>query len=381
VNTFERSAVFYKVATKVLGAWVVLVVVSVVLFGYLVRRPQIVLWVEELEPSSAYLRGEEELRAGGDLDEAIALFQKGASYFHGLYEENGFGRHYEQWVRGILLSANAYKDNGGAEYTNEAKELYREVIALLPGISQGQAFVSLGELYLEEEDYGSALDLFEEAIPFCESETYLQARFYRGYAQAKSGNRDRAVEDWYYYVRFFYGKTQEWVYDIMYESQEAGHPLADFITGRIAQNRGDTHTARLLLERFLQAYPQDRAAKYYLAVMDGGIYEDEGLLDLEWLLSPGSAEEANNDLFVDIYSTSGLEGLLKAEIEAQDTENEISEVEIWQNGEKIGEWTIQPGGDMAYLVEVSCKKGRTIFFLFIPYFFYVKPDNIASFFA
>jgi len=327
-----------------LAAWGLVLLASLVLLGYLAANPRKMLWIEAAHPSAAYGLGDDWLNKG-DFAKAIREYERGRDYFKKLYEKDQLESHRKQMVLGILKLANAYSLRGRTQTLSTvdrndaltgAVRYYDEAIALEPGMSEGQPFLSRGDALLQLERYKESAASYLEAIESGRGMTALRAIYGRGIGYVEMNSPEKAADDWYDFLRYSDGIGKEDLEKIA-ALPESGNPRWKAAAGGALFLLGEKNQARSLIEEYAASAPYDRFGKYLLAeAANRPFHEDSGIIGLDECF-PEKKETPRKlgSAWIDLYASHSGMFLLTAGLSSAATESALPQVTIHGKNENI----------------------------------------------
>ena len=341
--------------------WSLIFLISLSGFYFFGDKPGWVLWVEEYQPSTAYERGKVKLKKG-DKREALELFRSGQQYFYKLYSDTGLEKMKIYWLTGVLLEANLLKSFTGEQDINTALMKYEQIKDQAPYLSDGQACVSLGELYTRKSEFKKAIEAYAKAIDFgCE--TYrIESLYGRGYGFLEEKKFAEAAKDWRLYARYAQKPLPQWISQQMHEFPDGFDIAGTYVRAIGAFSLGKKEDAKARFSEYNRQYPSDRGSKYYCNILNGDEYKPEyGAISFDTIF-PSSMEAIlrASEIWIDLYSGSESEIIFSLEMANRPGYSGHSIVVLINNGVIMQEWSVDHPDFLAYSSAMKLKKGKNI---------------------
>lgn len=263
-------------------------------------NPEIMLYIEEVQPGAANQRGLALIREGKN-DEALRSFERGYDYFLEIYKRTGERRHRLQVVQALLGIAHVYKNRPFPEDWRQARDVYQQAIELEPDWPGGQPYLSLGEVLLTLNEPEPAIEAFTRSLERSSGRFDLKALLGRGISHIVSGNSASAADDLYAYIRYGLSavSVEQWATIQTMDPEAVPNPKALFVRAIADYHLGEADQALDGLEDYATHAPGDPAARFYYSVI-GGETEASG--------APGPFTESSGELFDQVYRPLPTEG-------------------------------------------------------------------------
>ena len=358
-RTMEAMKVRSSLDARIVGLWLLLLVILFPLLAYLSTHPGIVLRLEASQPSEAYGRGLQLLQQGRRA-EAFAEFEKGRDFFMRLYEESRSENHKKQAVLCALAIANALTESGNPSDLNRALAYFAESIRLAPDISEGQPYLGEGNAYRRLGRYQEAVDAYAEATRRGNALLILDLLYWRGFSFLQLEKPDEAADDWYEYLRFTEKNIapEQWVE--FSRIPKCRNPRCHFILGYAALSLQNVEAARKHLETYLQSIPDDRCAKYLLSSLTfSPVPSDLETISLAECFPPGGSEPRPlNVTLLDLYVPRSGGYQLTAGLSGEATGTVLPKIAWVLNGMPVQELLLVSSQVKEYMVPVEMRAGK-----------------------
>ncbi len=353
-----------RLPIRLLILWGSFVALSGIGFYYLSLRPQTLLWIEDYHPSNAYQKGRV-LKEEGQWEEALAAFQRGTDYFHGLAEKNPLRRYRLQYLQGLLEMASVYEEMGDPASLRIASELWQKAVEIEPQYAEGQPFLARGMVLQRLGEYRNAVEAYSGAMEYGSAPVALEAALGRGGCYKKLGDFPAAGRDWYWYARFKKGIAPALWNDL------TAIPLdscaeALYLHARAASIRGETKQAEESWRKYLTLNPLDRSANYYFHRLTGKSMElGDGEIPLSDLFPVSSQNPRLMDsVLLDLYSEIEQPVELRIEIAASDEMSSLGKLIVEQDRRPVWEGAAISDSPHILSARLTLQAGVNIFHLY-----------------
>ena len=260
----------------ILTVWIIAMAAAFPILVYLSFHPEVMLRLEESQPSAGIYQGREWLKQG-NIPEAIRSFERAYRFFTQLFEESGLESHQVHRVDALAQLADVYKIHGATPEWQTALEDYDQAIRFFPNGNHGLWMLSQGDVLQKQGRFEEAIPHYDAALEHGYGVTRLLALYGRGRAYLMQGRWEPACADLSLYVRYPYHalNPEQWVEFLRLEPFQGIE--RDFVLAHAWFSLGQPAKVEELVRRCLAVAPDDREAEFLLSkITDGPVPNDVG---------------------------------------------------------------------------------------------------------